>query len=60
MIHVPHASLIGRFMYTMKSTQPDISHAISMISRYTHDPGKDYWQFAKWILRYILGIDELV
>lgn len=47
MIHVPHASLIGRFMYTMKSTQPDISHAISMISRYTHDPGKDYWQFAK-------------
>ena len=47
MTHVPHASLIGRFMCTMKSTRPDISHAISMISRYTYDPGKDHWQFAK-------------
>lgn len=59
MTHVTHASLIGRFMYTMISTRPDILHTVSMISSYTHDPRKDHWQFAKWILRYILGINEL-
>lgn len=42
-------------MYAMVCTRPDISQAVSIVSRYMHDPGKGYWQAVKWILRYILG-----
>ena len=40
-------------MYAMVCTRPDISHAISIVSRYMHDPGKGHWQAVKWILQYL-------
>ncbi|GMP46000.1 hypothetical protein CsSME_00014322 [Camellia sinensis var. sinensis] len=43
----------------MVCTRPDISHAVSMVSRYMHDPGKNHWQAVKWILRYIHGTVNL-
>ena len=46
-------------MYAMVCTRLDISQAVSMVSRYMHDPGKGHWQAAKWILRYILGTVDL-
>jgi hypothetical protein len=55
MAHVPYANLVGSLMYAMVCTRPDISQAVSMVSRYMHAPGKGHWQAAKWILRYILG-----
>jgi hypothetical protein len=55
MAHVPHANLVGSLMYAMVCTRPDISQAVSVVSKYMHDPGKGHWQAAKWILRYILG-----
>lgn len=58
MAQVPYASLIGSLMYAMVCTRPDISQAVSMVSRYMHDPGKTHWQAAKWILRYILGTTD--
>ncbi|KAK8278123.1 hypothetical protein V6Z12_D09G019700 [Gossypium hirsutum] len=38
----------------MVCTSPDISQAVSIVSRYMHNPGKGHWQAVKWILRYIL------
>ena len=32
-----------------------LSQAVSMASRYMHDPGKDHWEAVRWILRYIKG-----
>ena len=46
-------------MYAMMCTQPNISQAVSMDSRYMHDPRKGHQQAAKWILRYILGTIDL-
>ena len=37
----------------MVCTRPDLSQAISMVSRYMHDPGQGHWEVVKWILRYI-------
>ena len=59
MAHVPYASLVGSLMYAMVCTQPNISQAVSMVSRYMHDPGKGHQQATKWILRYILGTVDL-
>ncbi|XP_058202223.1 secreted RxLR effector protein 161-like [Rhododendron vialii] len=55
MAQVPYANAVGSLMYAMVCTRPDISHAVSMVSRYMHDPGKGHWQAVKWILRYIQG-----
>lgn len=55
MAQVPYASVVGSLMYAMVCTRPDISHAVNMISRYMHNPGKGHWQAVKWILRYLYG-----
>ena len=39
----------------MVCTRSNLSQAVSMISRYMHDPGKGHWEAVKWVLRYIKG-----
>ncbi|KAH9752071.1 hypothetical protein KPL71_014550 [Citrus sinensis] len=53
MARVPYASAVGSLMYAMVCTRPDISQAVSMVSRYMHNPGKNQWLALKWILRYL-------
>ena len=55
MTHVPYASAVGSLMYAIVCTRPDLSQAISMVSRYMYDPGKGHWEAVKWIIRYIKG-----
>ncbi|KAK8560248.1 hypothetical protein V6N12_013048 [Hibiscus sabdariffa] len=38
---IPYASTIGSIMYAMICTQPDLSYAISMTSRYQANPGEE-------------------
>ena len=40
MLHVPYASVVGSIMYFMVYIGPNISHAISKVSRYMDRPGK--------------------
>ena len=53
MLQVPYSNAVGSLMYAMVCTRPDISQAVSIVSRYMHNPGKGHWQALKWILRYI-------
>lgn len=53
MLQVPYSNAVGRMMYAMVYTRPDISQAVSMVSRYMYNPGKGHWQAVKQILRYI-------
>ena len=55
MIHVPYASAVGSLMYAIVCTRPDLSQAVSMVSRYMYDPEQGHWEAVKWILRYIKG-----
>ena len=55
MTRVPYASAVGSLMYAMVCTRPDLSQAVSMISRYMHDPGNGHWEAVKWVLRYTKG-----
>ena len=55
MSNVPYSSVVGSLMYAMVCTRPDLSHAVSVVSRYMHNPGKDHWKAVKWILRYVKG-----
>ncbi|XP_071909786.1 secreted RxLR effector protein 161-like [Coffea arabica] len=39
MAKVPYANAVGSLMYALVCTRPDISQAVSMVSRFMHDPG---------------------
>ena len=53
MSKVSYSNVVGSLMYVMVCTRPDISHAVGIVSRNMHNPGKEHWQAVKWILRYI-------
>ena len=59
MTHVPIASAVGRLMYTMMCTRPNLSQAISMVSRYMRNPGRAHWDAVKWIIWYIKGTIDI-
>ena len=55
MSKVPYANAIRCLMYLMVCTRLDISHVVSVVSRYMVDPGKEHWNAVKWIFRYLKG-----
>ncbi|GJZ04567.1 retrotransposon protein, putative, ty1-copia subclass [Tanacetum coccineum] len=58
-----HGIKISRsIMYTMTCTRPDVSFALSMVSRHQQNPGDGHWTAVKNILKYLRNTisDELV
>ncbi|GJZ13152.1 hypothetical protein Tco_0548382 [Tanacetum coccineum] len=53
MSRVPYASAIGLIMYAMTCTRPDVSFALSMVSRHQQNPGEGHWTVVKNILKYL-------
>ncbi|CAM8920409.1 unnamed protein product [Rhodiola kirilowii] len=49
----PYANAIGSIMYVMISTRPDLSYAISVLSRYMSNPGYEHWLAVKLLVAYI-------
>jgi ATP-binding cassette subfamily B (MDR/TAP) protein 1 len=40
---VPYSSAVGSLMYAIVCSRPDLSHAMSLVSRYMANPGKEHW-----------------
>lgn len=59
MSQVPYASAVGSLMYAMVCTRPDLAHAVSVISRFMSQPGKEHWQAVKRIFRYLRGTSDI-
>ncbi|CAD6220463.1 unnamed protein product [Miscanthus lutarioriparius] len=55
MSRVLYSSVVGSLMYAMVCSRPDLSYAISLVSRYTANPGKEHWKVVQWIFRYLRG-----
>ncbi|KAH9728536.1 hypothetical protein KPL70_009073 [Citrus sinensis] len=55
MLKTPYANSVGCLMYAMVLTRPDLSYAVSLVSRFMSNPGKEHWRAVKWILRYLRG-----
>ena len=53
---VPYASAVRCLMYAMVCTMLDLAHAVSVVSKYMANPGKQHWDAVKWIFRYLKGI----
>ncbi|KAH9648835.1 hypothetical protein KPL70_025759 [Citrus sinensis] len=52
---IPYSSAVGCLMYAMVLTRPDLSYAVSVVSRYMTNPGNEHWRAVMWILRYLNG-----
>lgn len=55
MSRVSYSSAVGSLMYTMVCSRPDLSRALSIVSRYMANPGKEHWKAVQWIFRYLRG-----
>ncbi len=44
---------IGKLMYLMVCTRPDISYAVSMLSRFMKQPREKHWRFVVQLLKYV-------
>jgi hypothetical protein len=58
MSKVPYASAVGCLMYAMVCTMPNLAHAVSTVSKYMANPGREHWNAMKWIFRYLKGTME--
>ncbi|GKD34153.1 zinc finger, CCHC-type containing protein [Tanacetum coccineum] len=45
--------VIGYLMYAMTCTRPDIAFVVGKLSRYTSNPGTQYWQVFQRVLKYL-------
>jgi hypothetical protein len=52
---VPYRQTVGALLHIANRTRPDICHAISVLTRYNHNPGKPHWQAVKAVLRFLKG-----
>ena len=53
MCSIPYRSAIGSLMYLSTCTRPDISAAVSELSKFSQNPGAAHWEGVKRVLRYI-------
>ena len=58
MSKVPYSSAVDSLMYDMVCSRPDLSYAMSLVSRYMSNPGKEHWKSVQWIFRYLRGIAD--
>eukprot|EP00253_Pinus_taeda_P036357 PITA_36357 len=58
MSRVPYASAVGRLMYVMVCTRPDISHTMGVLSRFMAKQGKEHWTTVKQVFRYLRGTSD--
>ncbi|KAG8492605.1 hypothetical protein CXB51_010032 [Gossypium anomalum] len=59
MSHVSYSSAVGSIIYAMVYSRPDLSYAVSAVSRYMANLGKEHWKAVQWILRYLRGTTDV-
>jgi Reverse transcriptase (RNA-dependent DNA polymerase)/Integrase core domain len=52
---VPYRSIIGALLHLSTRTRPDIAQYVSILTRYSANPGRSHWEAAKSLLRYLKG-----
>jgi len=50
---IPYQEAVGSLMYLSQCTRPDITYAISYLSRFNQNPNQTHWKSVKRVLRYL-------
>jgi hypothetical protein len=54
----PFASLLGKLLYYANMTRPNMSAAVSLLSRFMTSSTSRHWEQAKRVLRYVSGTKD--
>ena len=57
--HATYRNMVGSMLYLASWTRPDISYAVSELSRFVSAPGQNHMTAAKHLLRYLKGTKEM-
>ncbi|KAJ3563743.1 hypothetical protein NP233_g8744 [Leucocoprinus birnbaumii] len=55
---VPYREALGSLMWLQVGTQPDLSYAVNLLSRFSTNTGKAHWEAMKHVMAYIRGTLE--
>ena len=55
MRQVDYRGAIGAIRYLADTTRPELDNAVTTMSRFCNDPGREHWSGVKRIMRYIKG-----
>jgi hypothetical protein len=55
----PYRELVGSLQYVSMTTRPDITHAVSQLSRHLNNFDETHWRAAKKVLRYLKGTKDI-
>jgi hypothetical protein len=55
MKNVPYRQALGSLMWLQVATQPDLSYAVNLLSRFANNPGQKHWDALKHTLAYLKG-----
>ena len=58
MDQIPYRAAVGSLVYLATCTRPDIATAVSKVSQFMHNPGKNHWTAVKRIFRYLKGTPD--
>ena len=50
-----YSQIIGSLMYLASATRPDISFAMSKLSRFVSNPRDEHWKAFERVIRYLKG-----
>ena len=50
-----YSQIMGSLMYLASAMRPDISFAVSKLSRFMSNPGTDHWHVLERVMRYLVG-----
>lgn len=54
----PYRRAIGKLMYLMLGSRPDLAHAVGVLSRFSHNPGLSHILGVKHVFRYLCGTKD--
>ena len=52
---IPYRMAVGRLLYIMCCTRPDIAFAVNSCAKFMGNPGMEHWDAVKRIMRYLKG-----
>jgi hypothetical protein len=55
----PYREAVGSLMYASLGTQPDITYAVGILSRFIQNPGLPHWHAVKRVFAYLAGTKDL-
>jgi ATP-binding cassette subfamily B (MDR/TAP) protein 1 len=55
----PYSSVVGSLMYAMVCSRPDLYHALSVVSRYMGNLGKEHWKLVQWVFQVAIRLQRI-